>query len=648
MKNIIYKWLPACLLVLSLVGCKEDTITLSIGAEQKLTTEISTSSAVFGEKVVFTVKLDGMDNTTQAMQEDIDVTLTFSGTVGEGDEKKNVAASDVFVDFTDKIHLHKGDQQGFVEFTVKDGMADYPVDITLKAYARGYQISPAERTLVVSDKHYTVMSLKNNSDFSVREGSSFILVATVGSLAKEDVVINITPDETGAFEDLPESMVVKAGFRTAESDPVKIKRQEGNNIYDSAKLRFSGSSKVHPVYEDEMTITIVDLDGDLGEPFEDERYVYIDPDQIFYSEDSEAEVMVWDMTKKTDGLLMKLNDPHPNEELAAKGWKFLNSLEFHPIKSLTAGDGEPNEWDNRVPRYMAMQAVENTQVYQAMNNEKYSNMTEEGYLMMWSAYDPGLQITEAGSGTRDYGVAGFYANKFKGGNAVNDTWESSNVRILPGTRIEIRMRLRGEKRTFNAALWTQGNRDAGDNAVQWSAYGECDILENPASGNSDNAAWQTFHWADNPDQETQQDNHNPNNGGKQLANMDEFNIYWLEWRDNEEIAMGINGSEQVTIRFSDYPNKYNHWPFSDTFNSEGMHLLLTFGCGSDWALGSKGLSEEEMKAEIDKTLKNIPYAGSKTNSNTPRMEIDWIRFYKTDNYLYKGNGVVTWKNYPMY
>lgn len=88
MKNIIYKWLPACLLVLSLAGCKEDTITLSIGAEQKLTTEISTSSAVFGEKVVFTVKLDGMDNTTQTMQEDIDVTLTFSGTVGEGMKRR--------------------------------------------------------------------------------------------------------------------------------------------------------------------------------------------------------------------------------------------------------------------------------------------------------------------------------------------------------------------------------------------------------------------------------------------------------------------------------------------------------------------------------------------------------------------------------
>lgn len=648
MKKFTYNLLSFCLVILSFMGCKDNITEISIGKEQKLTTEISTSSAVFGDKVTFAVKIDGMSDTTLVMQEDLDVKLTFSGT---DKNNESVSAEDVFTDFPATLHLRKGDQQGIVELTIKDGIENFPINGVITAYARGYQISPSDRSLIISDNYYTVMSLRNNSDLSVSEGASMVLVASIGTVAKEDVTVYIDSDDRDKFDTeypLPETLTIKKGFTSVESSPVKIALEEGKNDFESVSLNFRVEpADLYPLSASTMTIKVIDVDADLGDPFTDERNVYTFPEQIFYSEENAMEVAAWDDAKFADGQLMKLGDPHPNKELAEKGWTFLNSLEFHPIEALTV-DGQPNEWGNRVPRYLAMQAVENTQVYQAMNNEKYSNMTDEGYLMMWSAYSPGEQILEAGSGTRDYGVAGFYANKFKGGNAVNDTWESSNVRILPGTRVEIRMRLRGEKRSFNAALWTQGNRDAGDNAVQWSAYGECDILENPASDTNDNDAWQTFHWADNPDQTEQKDDHNPNNNGPQLATMSDFNIYWLEWRDNDEIAMGINGSEQVTIKSSDYPNEWNHWPFSDEFNSEGMHLLLTFGCGSEWALNNPGFTEDEMKAEIAKTLGKIPYAGSKTNTDTPRMEIDWIRFYKKSNYLYKGNGVVKWKNYPMY
>lgn len=658
MRQFLYKILPACMMMLAVVGCKEDVIEISIGQEQKLTTEISTPSTIFGDKVTFTVKMDGMSDTTLVMQEDIDVRLTFSGKDKDG---RDVSAEEVFSDFPGSLHLRKGDQQGSVDLTVKEAIANFPITGTLTAYARGYQISPADRSFTVADKYYLVMALRNNSDLLVSEGTSMVLTATLGTTAKEDVNIQIESDDRDKFEEdypLPEVLTIKKGFRSAESEPVRVKLTEGANGYDAISLRYvSNQEDLYPLSSSEMRVVVRDVDANLGSPFEDERNVYTLPEQVFYSEETAMEVSAWDNAKFADGRLMKLGDPHPNKKLADKGWNFLNSLEFHPVSSLTVG-GKANEWDNRVPRYLAMQAVENTQVYQAMNNAKYSNMTDEGYLMMWSAYNPGEQILEAGAGTRDYGVSGFYANKFKGGNAVNDTWESSNVRILPGTRVEIRMRLRGEKRSFNAALWTQGNRDAGDNAVQWSAYGECDILENPANSSNDNDAWQTFHWADNPNQTTQADNNNPNNNGPQLKNMKEFNIYWLEWRDNEEIAMGINGKEEVTIKASQYPNKWNHWPFSDEFNSEGMHLLLTFGCGSDWALGmqlnpsaseeEKAKHKEKIKAEVDKVLKNIPYAGSKTNPNTPRMEIDWIRFYKKSNYLYRGNGVVQWKNYPMY
>lgn len=91
--------------------------------------------------------------------------------------------------------------------------------------------------------------------------------------------------------------------------------------------------------------------------------------------------------------MIKEGDPHPNEALAAEGWTFLNSYEFHPIDALTEGTGLPNQYGNRPPRFMAAQNVANTQKVQAVVNEKYATMTQDGYLKMWCAYDPGISVT---------------------------------------------------------------------------------------------------------------------------------------------------------------------------------------------------------------------------------------------------------------
>lgn len=644
MKKLIYKIFPVFIFTLLFISCKENLIELNIGKEQNLTTSISTPTAIFGDKIVFGITIDGINDTTLVLQEDVDVTVSVTA---KDKNKKDVAPENVFEDFTNVIHMRKGEQRGYLELTIKDNIVDFPINVTLSAYARGYQISPAERTMVISDHYYTVLGLRNNEDKKVSEGTSFVLTASIGTIAKEDFTINIQSDQADRLETespLPEFLTIRKGFNSVESSPIKVKLQEGENDYENIILNFTlPEGAAYPLQENTLSIQVVDVDANIGDKLTDERNVYKFPEQVFYSEGTAMEVSAWDDVKFTDGKLMKYGDLHPNSTLAGQGWKFLNSFEFHPISSLTAG-GKANEWDNRVPKYMAMQAVEGTQKVQAMNNNKYSNMTDEGYLMMWSAYSPGEQVTEGGSGTRDFGVSGFYANKFRGGNSVSDTWESSNVRILPGTRIEARLRVRGEKSTFNAAFWTQGNKDQED---QWSAYGECDILENPARTRDNYTAHQTFHWAKDPNQSEQHDDYNPT--WNKSINMTEFNIYWLEWRDNNEIAMGINGSENVTINKNQEPwSKDNHWPFSDTYNTEGMHLLITFAGGNGWALGNQDISDEAAAAALAKTLKNIPYAGSKTNPETPRIEIDWIRFYYKDNYKYKGDGVIKWKNYPMY
>lgn len=538
MKKFFYGLLPVCLLALLMTGCDDTETVISIGESRNLVTEISTQSAAIGDEVTFSVKIDQQDNSL-ALEEDIDVVLTFTGKNVEG---KEVAASDVFDNFSGHIYMKKGEKQGFTEFKVKNNLAKYPVSGTITAYVRGYKMNAAERPIVLSDKHYTIMSLKNNSDNTVKEYGYFVLLATVGAPAKEDVTITINAgDDADKYENLPDKLIVKAGYKTAESGFIRIKGEQGPNSFTSVSMSFSSDSENHPVYGNEMEIKVTDTDAGLvaGTELTNEQWVYTDPDQIFISPDNKKSVEKWDEIRAASALEIKEGDPHPNEALAAEGWSFLNSYEFHPIDALTQGGKGVNEYGNRPPRFMAAQNVANTQKVQAVVNDKYATMTQEGYLKMWCAYDPGISVTGEITGTRDFGVSALYASKFDGVPTGADSWESSNVRILPGTRVEVRIRVRGKKHSFNSAVWFQGNI----RGVQWSTYGEVDLLENPATNSNPNGAWQTFHW--NDVSTSSGDKYKPSSGQKVISDMDEFDIYWMEWRDNNEIALGINGKETV-------------------------------------------------------------------------------------------------------
>lgn len=541
MKKFFYGLLPVCLLALLMTGCDDTETVISIGESRNLVAEISTQSAAIGDEVTFSVKIDQQDNSL-ALEEDIDVVLTFTGKNVEG---KEVAASDVFDNFSGHIYMKKGEKQGFTEFKVKNNLAKYPVSGTITAYVRGYKMNAAERPIVLSDKHYTIMSLKNNSDNTVKEYGYFVLLATVGAPAKEDVTITINAgDDADKYENLPDKLIVKAGYKTAESGFIRIKGEQGPNSFTSVSMSFSSDSENHPVYGNEMEIKVTDTDAGLvaGTELTNEQWVYTDPDQIFISPDNKKSVEKWDEIRAASALEIKEGDPHPNEALAAEGWSFLNSYEFHPIDALTPGGTGVNEYGNRPPRFMAAQNVANTQKVQAVVNDKYATMTQEGYLKMWCAYDPGISVTGEITGTRDFGVSALYASKFDGVPTGADSWESSNVRILPGTRVEVRIRVRGKKHSFNSAVWFQGNI----RGVQWSTYGEVDLLENPATNSNPNGAWQTFHW--NDVSTSSGDKYKPSSGQKVISDMDEFDIYWMEWRDNNEIALGINGVETVCAK----------------------------------------------------------------------------------------------------
>ena len=647
MKNI-YKWVMSACLIMSLTNCKDNETMISVGETVNLTTEISTQSAIMGDEITFAVKINQEDDALY-LNEDVTVRLTFTGQDKDGNE---VTANDVFNGFRETLDFHKGEKQVFSEFTVREDLANYPINGKITAFVRGYQMSNAERSIILSDKHYTTMSLKNNASLTVNENGKFILVASVGAPAKEAITVQVSQEDgTYQFTGLPESITIPVGFMTAETGIITAPSKEGDNDFSKLKLTFSTESTVHPLFGEEMVITINDLDKGLDESKKlvDERWVYTNASQLFVSESNKAAVLEWNPV--ADILEMHVGDDHPNANLAKEGWIFMNAMEFHPINALTVG-GKVNEWNNRVPRYMGEQNVAGTQTYQAVANEKYSHMNPSGYLQMWTAYEPnGLEaeIWSGTLGTKYYGVSALYADKFDGNPTGGDSWENSNIRILPGTRIEIRAKLSGKMRTINPALWLQGNKY---NVDTWPKYGEVDILEVPSSTDNYNLAYQTFHWGDGG-------HYNPHSAFNIPVNQ--FNVYWFEWLDNNVMVMGINGAETVRINsngtyngavIEGYSNKggkgsawnsNTHWPFTQDYNPEGMHLLLTFATGADWAMPSG-----DVNTQIANALQRFPYNGNELDgTDYPRMEIDWIRFYTKSGYGYLGNGGPT-RNTPMY
>ena len=88
MKKYFYRLLPICLFILVMTGCNDTETVISIGEARNLVAEISTQSAAIGDNVTFTVKVDQQDNQL-ALEEDIDVVLTFAG--------KNVEGKDVII-----------------------------------------------------------------------------------------------------------------------------------------------------------------------------------------------------------------------------------------------------------------------------------------------------------------------------------------------------------------------------------------------------------------------------------------------------------------------------------------------------------------------------------------------------------------------
>ena len=89
--------------------------------------------------------------------------------------------------------------------------------------------------------------------------------------------------------------------------------------------------------------------------------------------------------------------------------------------------------------------------------------------------------------------------------------------------------------------------------------------------------------------------------------------------------------------------------WSTTYSDLRTENLITYtpaGC-NEWALGDAAAEQAAKDGSWANDFKHISYQESKSSNDTPRMEIDWIRFYKKPTYDYFGSGTPT-RNKPMY
>ena len=223
-----------------------------------------------------------------------------------------------------------------------------------------------------------------------------------------------------------------------------------------------------------------------------------------------------------------------------------------------------------------------------VNNAKCSKV-ENGVLHMWSVEEP--DSIDNGFGKKvKFSHAG-YRSVVSGKQA----W----CNFTENMRIEIRFK-RVAAEGFNDALWFMGNKGP------WPKNGEIDLLENPKKKINQRAHF-TLH----------SENHYAGVVGGEgsvtstidLADMSQWNIYWLEWYPDRIIG-GVNGKAYFEHKKGDNGN--TDWPWSDP---AGFYVIFSTGLS---------VNPNAWPGAVN------PAAWDK--QNPPSMYIDWIRVYVNDNY----------------
>ena len=577
MKNILYKILPVCLLTIGLTGCEDETKYRPLPEAVPLTMSINEKAFVMGEHLKVDIKVEpDADGNEVVANEDFDI--YFTAKAGTED------VANVFEPFSSIVTFPKGEKQIQVDFPVKTSGLVGTTTMEFVAFARGYKMANSSQGIKVSDYYRISMSLENNTENVVTEGGKFVLVAKVDKPSSVPLEVTITPKEgeEGRYDNLPSTLTIPAGRTSVKSAAVTIKQDYEMTGDLQLVLNLKSNSSSNPMTAPALTITMTDLESMADPDLYDMTTVYENPNIMFVSYDDD-----WFTGKET--AKMDEGTAHPNAELGSQ-WKFDYAIEFH--KNSTSGDYQKlgNATDANRGNVLKIDWT------------KYAKVTDEGE----------LNICVGVEGT-NYGTAGIHCCK-----SLGQMWAQNVTRIYPGMRIEMKVRLGGNRTGFVPMI----------------------EVKNPATATTCKEAKQSICILNNVSGSaiTQSVRGEVVSDAKSVVSaipkVEDYNIYWVELVDENTIKLGINGSTTLEVT----RDMLDSWPFTKastgtSVGAKGLYLVMRMDL-----FGEGNSVSSELPAGWDTELKSINPANYATEG--PRMIIDWIRFYVNDNYKREANELV--------
>ena len=577
MKNILYKILPVCLLTIGLTGCEDESKYRPLPEAVPLTMSINEKAFVMGEHLKVDIKVEpDADGNEVVANEDFDI--YFTAKAGTED------VANVFEPFSSIVTFPKGEKQIQVDFPVKTSGLVGTTTMEFVAFARGYKMANSSQGIKVSDYYRISMSLENNTENVVTEGGKFVLVAKVDKPSSVPLEVTITPKEgeEGRYDNLPSTLTIPAGRTSVKSAAVTIKQDYEMTGDLQLVLNLKSNSSSNPMTAPALTITMTDLESMADPDLYDMTTVYENPNIMFVSYDDD-----WFTGKET--AKMDEGTAHPNAELGSQ-WKFDYAIEFH--KNSTSGDYQKlgNATDANRGNILKIDWT------------KYAKVTDEGE----------LNICVGVEGT-NYGTAGIHCCK-----SLGQMWAQNVTRIYPGMRIEMKVRLGGNRTGFVPMIEVKNPATA--TTCKEAKQSIC-ILKNV----SGSAITQSVRGEVVSDAKSVV---------SAIPKVEDYNIYWVELVDENTIKLGINGSTTLEVT----RDMLDSWPFTKastgtSVGAKGLYLVMRMDL-----FGEGNSVSSELPAGWDTELKSINPANYATEG--PRMIIDWIRFYVNDNYKREANELV--------
>lgn len=565
------------MLTIGLTGCEDETKYRPLPEAVPLTMSINEKAFVMGEHLKVDIKVEpDADGNEVVANEDFDI--YFTAKAGTDD------VANVFEPFSSIVTFPKGEKQIQVDFPVKTSGLMGTTTMEFVAFARGYKIANSSQGIKVSDYYRISMSLENNTENVVTEGGKFVLVAKVDKPSSVPLEVTITPKEgeEDRYDNLPSTLTIPAGRTSVKSAAVTIKQDYEMTGDLQLVLNMESNSSANPMTASTLMITMTDLESMADPDLYDMTTVYENPNIMFISYDDD-----WFTGKET--AKMDEGTAHPNAELGSQ-WKFDYAIEFH--KNSTSGDYQKlgNATDANRGNVLKIDWT------------KYAKVTDEGE----------LNICVGVEGT-NYGTAGIHCCK-----SLGQMWAQNVTRIYPGMRIEMKVRLGGNRTGFVPMIEVKNPATA--TTCKEAKQSIC-ILKN-VSGSAITQSVRGEAISDAKSVVTA------------IPKVEDYNIYWVELVDESTIKLGINGSTTLEVT----RDMLDSWPFTKastgtSIGAKGLYLVMRMDL-----FGEGNSVSSELPAGWDTELKSINPANYATEG--PRMEIDWIRFYVNDNYKREADELV--------